>query len=236
MIVLASTAVGGDAESTYYKGWHPILIKGWGMEGAIKAVVEAVAGETAREAASKALGAAMERLSAGKVNALLVLTFYFDGSASWTELAGLLTYLLREAGFNESGWLNSDARVGYSYYSLCDDVIDRMSLSEIDDDELPGEYLHKLQEIAVKLTVWVELYKWKRETLRRAYTALTRVIRGLAERYQGRYTLMLMIRPPIRAALKRLKVAFQDEEVITLVVDPLDFEQEEELLKLPPRW
>ena len=204
------------------------------MEAA-EAAATHMMGKAAGEFLFKTLGVAAERFLSRKVKALLVLTFYFDEPVDWGGLASFLVESLRRSGFDEDGEIRGEARVGYSYYSLLDDAIDRISLGELEESELAEEDFHRLQELAVKLTIWVEMYKWNRSTLRKAYMALTKVVKELSGRYRGRYTIMLMVSPP-RARPKRLKIAYQDEKSVGLVVDPLDFEQEEELLSLPPRW
>jgi len=203
--------------------------------GVAEVAAKYIAGRAVGELLFRALGFAVERLLSGKVKALLVLIFYFDEPVDWGGLASFLVKVLRKSGFDEEGEIKGEAKVGYSYYSLLDHVIDKISLGELEESELAEEDFHKIQELAVKLTVWIELYKWNRGTLRKAYVALTRIVRELNGEYRGRYTVLLMLTPS-KVKPKRLKIAYQDEKIVSLVVDPLDFEQEEELLKLPPRW
>ena len=95
-----------------------------------------IASKAVSELLFKALGVAVERLISGKVKALLVLIFYFDEPVGWGGLTSFLVEVLRRSSFNEEGEIKGEAKVGYSYYSLLNHVIGKISLEELEESEL----------------------------------------------------------------------------------------------------
>ena len=196
----------------------------------LSVAAKAAAAKLGEKAGERIWEKILEKLSRGKVTGYLFLIYIFENSISADEIENLMRELLRNAGVDDEGRLNNEGKVTYSFYTLLDDLLD--SVSEDSELELTDGDIHELLGHVLKLIVGVELYKWSKGAIEKAYSLLAKLLRRLNELWPGRFRLYLYMKPP-RKIPKKLKVIYADKEVLKVSIDPFDYEQVSELLKLP---